>query len=112
MTFDPTIVTVVCSALTGVVAVLCTKGVDAYIKWRKTNHEIEADICHSDDERADIWAKLVIERQQKDIEGLKADVQLLVGKIETLQRDHMNCEKQQAELRTEIAFLKRQLGQA
>lgn len=109
---DATTLTVLCSALTGLLTLLATKGIDAYVKWRKTNNEIEAAACQSEDERADTWAKLVIERQQKDIESLRVDVRTLVSEMNQLRAEHLQCELTQAELRAELAALRKQMGQA
>ncbi len=112
MSLDPaTILTILCSGATGVLTLAATKGIDAYVKWRRTNSEIESAACHSEDERADTWAKLVIERQQKDIESLRADVRSLVLEMNDIRKEHLNCERTASELRAEVAALRRQVNE-
>ncbi len=103
MPVDALTIGAVATAAGGLLGVGLTKGIDAYVKWRKTNYEIASAECHEEDDRADSWAKMMIATLQEDMKKLR-------GEMVTLRTEHLQCEKMQSELKAEIAYLRRQVN--
>lgn len=65
--------------------------------------KLSMEECSSDDHRADQWAERMILALQEEMKSLQAQ-------LTQLRSEHLNCERTTAELRTEIAVLRRQVA--
>ncbi len=85
-------------AATALLTVLLTKGVDAAVKWAKARHEMESATCHEEDERADAWAKVVIQKLDDRVTTLEAA-------LRQSQTDHRDCERKHERLQGKVDML-------
>ncbi len=92
-------ITVLSSVLTGLLTLVCTKGVDAYLKVRKDHREAVAEKTtaalteqHHQEDRVET-------KQEEQIADLKEQVKTLQADLKAVQHDHVECVKAQAELR-------------
>lgn len=115
---DSTSFTILSSLITGVLAIACTKGVDALIKWQKQ----KSSECSLDDDRADKSYQVVIAEFRQRIAALEAEV-ILIRKawgdeVRGLQqawneekrasdREHQECIRNHERLLAKVEMLER-----
>jgi chromosome segregation ATPase len=93
---DTVQIVAIASAVSGIIGILATKGVDALIRWRKASNET----CTLEDERADRVYSTTIARQSARIEKLES------GYTE-LRKEHEACLQTAARQSAEIHALER-----
>lgn len=106
------------ATIISVLSILATKGVDAIIKWRKSESEdaraarlAANEDCAADDARADKAYKDVISALQKRVNNLESEVVSIRSaydrELRERQKDHEDCIRMTAQLQSQIDMLTR-----
>ncbi len=89
-------ITAVCSAVTGLLTFLATKGVDAYLRIREDRRKEKQDTIDTDRKE---------QHRQEDRVEMKEEIKILKADIKAIQADHVECIKQWSELSGEYKML-------
>lgn len=73
---------------------ICTKGIDAFLKWRADKRIDEV----REEEGEDIDLKFIINRQDTVINAMNEE-------MKELRREHIDCERKHAELKARLEML-------
>lgn len=100
-----TVVAAICVPVTALLTVLCTKGVDGWVKMRKTKTaEIMEDRKYSDGEAAKAYDKLIGQFEAR-IDALEKEQKLLIIELKESRAEHVKCMVEHAALRGKFEAL-------
>lgn len=100
-----TIVGVVTSAATALLTLAFTKGIDAYVKYRKDTREDRQQVRQGELQEESV----ALEVYRKVHEQLTQRVTTLEQQILAMQKDHLECIRDKEQLRGELNVVKKDL---
>ena len=89
-----------------VLSVLCTKGIDALLKLRKSKLEER----QYEDGQAKAAQDALVAELKEQVKELKADMSGMLSELKDVRTAHTKCEVQQAELRGELNVMKEKVA--